>query len=80
LVTRVDPATRIVLSTAPSLPLAIDAAFRGEQSMVSFTITPLTDHTGAEVIWLDFTQPIDIETRATLSRAFAGAGCCLLVV
>src|SRR5262249_18796668 len=41
------------------------------QSMVSFTITPLTDHTGAEVIGLDFTQPIDIETRATLSRAFA---------
>ena len=39
--------------------------------MVSFTITPLTDHTGAEVIGLDFTQPIDIETRATLSRAFA---------
>ena len=39
--------------------------------MVSFTITPLTDHTGAEVIGLDFTQPIDIKTRATLSRAFA---------
>ena len=36
--------------------------------MVSFTITPLTDHTGTEVIGLDFTQPIDIETRATLSR------------
>src|SRR5262249_19785937 len=46
-------------------------AFRGEQSMVSFTVTPLTDHTGAEVIGLDFTQPIDIEARATLSRAFA---------
>ena len=39
--------------------------------MVSFTITPLTDHTGAEVIGLDFTQPIDSETRVTLSRAFA---------
>src|SRR5438876_7990316 len=39
--------------------------------MVSFTVTPLTDHTGAEVIGLDFTQPIDTETRATLSRAFA---------
>ena len=36
--------------------------------MVSFTITPLTDHTGTEVIGLDFTQPIDIETRATLNR------------
>ena len=39
--------------------------------MASFAITPLTDHTGAEVIGLDFTQPIDIETRAALNRAFA---------
>ena len=39
--------------------------------MASFTITPLTDHTGAEVTGLDFTQPIDIETHATLKRAFA---------
>jgi taurine dioxygenase len=39
--------------------------------MPSFTIAPLTDHTGAEVIGLDFTQPIDTETRATLSSAFA---------
>ncbi len=39
--------------------------------MASFTITPLTDHTGAEVAGLDFTQPIDSETRAALGRAFA---------
>jgi taurine dioxygenase len=39
--------------------------------MVSFTVTPLTDHTGAEVIGLDFTKPIDTETRATLNRACA---------
>jgi alpha-ketoglutarate-dependent taurine dioxygenase len=39
--------------------------------MVSFTVTPLTDHTGAEVIGLDFTQPIDIETRAALNHALA---------
>ena len=39
--------------------------------MVSFTVTPLTDHTGAEVIGLDFTKPIDTETRATLNHAFA---------
>jgi taurine dioxygenase len=39
--------------------------------MVTFTVTPLTDHTGAEVIGLDFTKPIDTETRATLGRAFA---------
>src|SRR5262245_60033644 len=39
--------------------------------MVAFTITPLTDHTGAEVVGLDFTRPIDTETRASLCRAFA---------
>jgi len=38
--------------------------------MASFTITPLTDHTGAEVIGLD-SQLIDTETRAILGRAFA---------
>jgi taurine dioxygenase len=39
--------------------------------MTSFAITPLTDHTAAEVTGLDFTQPIDADTRATLNRAFA---------
>jgi taurine dioxygenase len=39
--------------------------------MTSFAITPLTDHTGAEVTGLDFTQPIDAESSATLNRAFA---------
>jgi taurine dioxygenase len=39
--------------------------------MASFTITPLTDHTGAEVVGIDFAQPIDTQTRTTLSRAFA---------
>jgi hypothetical protein len=52
--------------------------------MVSFTITPLTDHTGAEVIGLNFTRPIDIETRAMLKcgsmqaplfRRFSRSGC-----
>jgi taurine dioxygenase len=38
--------------------------------MTSFTITPLTDHTGAEVVGLDFTQPIDAEARAALNQAF----------
>jgi alpha-ketoglutarate-dependent taurine dioxygenase len=38
--------------------------------MASFTITPLTDHTGVEVIGIDFTQPIDSEARAILQRAF----------
>jgi taurine dioxygenase len=39
--------------------------------MPSFTITPLTGHTGAEVVGLDFTQPIDADTRSTLNEAFA---------
>jgi taurine dioxygenase len=39
--------------------------------MTSFTITPLTDHTGAEVTNIDFTKPIDAEASATLNRAFA---------
>jgi taurine dioxygenase len=39
--------------------------------MPSFTITPLTEHTGAEVVGLDFTKAIDAETRATLNEAFA---------
>ena len=38
--------------------------------MTSFSITPLTDHTGAEVRGLDFRKPIDAETRATLNDAF----------
>jgi taurine dioxygenase len=38
--------------------------------MASFTITPLTGHTGVEVIGIDFTQPIDSKTRAILQRAF----------
>jgi taurine dioxygenase len=39
--------------------------------MTSFTISPLTDRTGAEVVGLDFTEPIDPQTRTTLNRAFA---------
>jgi taurine dioxygenase len=38
--------------------------------MTSFTITPLTAHTGAEVVGLDFTGPIGDETRAALNQAF----------
>jgi taurine dioxygenase len=38
--------------------------------MTSFTITPLTAHTGAEVVGLDFTGPIDEEARVALNRAF----------
>jgi taurine dioxygenase len=38
--------------------------------MASFKVSPLTNHTGAEVIGLDFTQPIDTDSRAALHRAF----------
>lgn len=39
--------------------------------MTSFAITPLTDHTGAEVTGIDFTKPVDAEAGATLNKAFA---------
>ena len=39
--------------------------------MPAFTIRPMTDHTGAEVVGIDFTQPVDADTRATLNQAFA---------
>ena len=37
--------------------------------MPSFIIAPLTGHTGAGVVGLDITQPIDDDTRATLNEA-----------
>jgi len=39
--------------------------------MTSFAITPLTDHTGAEIVGLDFREPIDAEAHAALNCAFA---------
>ena len=38
---------------------------------MAYTITPTTEHTGAEVRGLDLTRPVDAETRAALNRAFA---------
>ena len=38
--------------------------------MASFTITPLTEHTGAEVTGLDFRVPIGADIRELLNRAF----------
>lgn len=38
---------------------------------MSYTITSLTAHTGAEVRGVDLTKPIDDETRRALNRAFA---------
>jgi len=39
--------------------------------MTSFTITPLTDHTGAEITGLDFREPIELEARDVLNQAFS---------
>jgi taurine dioxygenase len=39
--------------------------------MPPFTITPLTDHTAAEVVGLDFARPIDPDARGSLNRAFS---------
>jgi taurine dioxygenase len=39
--------------------------------MASFTITPLTNHTGAEVTGFDFTEPLSDDSRAALNDAFA---------
>ncbi len=37
---------------------------------MSCTITPLTEHTGAEVRGVDLREPIDDATHAALNRAF----------
>jgi taurine dioxygenase len=39
--------------------------------MTSFTITPLTDHTAAEVTGFDSREPVDSDSRAALNQAFA---------
>ncbi|MGA3002293.1 MAG: TauD/TfdA family dioxygenase [Acetobacteraceae bacterium] len=39
--------------------------------MASFRITPLTDHTAAEVVGIDFTKPVDPDTQSTLNDAWA---------
>jgi len=38
--------------------------------MASFTITPLTEHTGAEVTGLDFRRPVEPQDCDVLNRAF----------
>ncbi len=39
--------------------------------MGSFRITPLAEHTGAEVTGIDFTKPVDEAVRTTLNDAFS---------
>jgi taurine dioxygenase len=39
--------------------------------VTSFTVTPLTGHTGAEVTGFDFREPLGDEARAALNDAFA---------
>jgi taurine dioxygenase len=38
---------------------------------MEYTITPMTEHTGAEIRGLDLNQGVDAETRTALNRAFA---------
>jgi taurine dioxygenase len=38
---------------------------------MEYTITPMTEHTGAEVRGLDLNQGVDAETRTALNRVFA---------
>jgi taurine dioxygenase len=56
--------------TALGLNFTPAAQGEGEIAM-AYTITPTTEHTGAEVRGLDLTRPVDAETRAALNRAFA---------
>jgi len=51
---------------------SVDAKYAREAAfMTPFTITPLSVHTGAEVVGIDFTEAVDAEARAVLNRAFA---------
>jgi taurine dioxygenase len=50
---------------------AIAFANQRESVMASFTIAPLTEHTGSEINGLDFTKPVDPDTRDALNQAFA---------
>ena len=38
---------------------------------MTYRITPLTPHTGAEVTGLDLAKPVDAETKTALNRAWA---------
>jgi taurine dioxygenase len=42
-----------------------------DQAAFSFSLTPLSPHTGAEIRGLDLRQPVDAATRAALNQAFA---------
>ena len=41
-----------------------------DQAAHSFSLTPLSPYTGAEIRGLDLRQPVDAATRAGLNRAF----------
>src|SRR5262245_39636106 len=42
-----------------------------DQTAFSFSIKPLSEHTGAEIRGIDLRQPVDAATRAGLNQAFA---------
>jgi hypothetical protein len=41
-----------------------------DQAAQSFSIKPLSSHTGAEIAGIDLRRPVDVATRAALNRAF----------
>jgi len=41
-----------------------------ETATADYTIAPLSEHTGAEVLGLDLREPVDADTSARLNRAF----------
>ena len=42
-----------------------------DQASFSFSIKPLSSHTGAEISSIDLSQPVDVATRTALNQAFA---------
>src|SRR5467141_2888217 len=57
---------RLQNTPAPRHTASPGARARGGNRPMTYTITSMTEHTGAEVRGLDLTTPIDSETRGAL--------------
>ena len=55
---------------APSSGLDLPSTPGRGNQLMTYTIAPLTEHTGAEVRGLDLSKAVDLETRGALNRAF----------
>src|SRR5258708_22320716 len=62
---------RLQNTPAPRHTASLGPRAGGGNRPMAYTITPMTEHTGAEVRGLDLTTPIDAETRGALNRAFS---------